>query len=515
MKIKPRRDALLVAVFFLLFSNLAVFIVTKLSADNLFHEYSHKITLAAKIASSFTNPDLHQSITEPSHKDGEAYLRILSVYKRILKTEPNIAYIHSTILRDGKVYFIVDSGQPNTSDPSEEYGGVRDDTAAVMEEYDDATPAMIKSLAEGLVTSDDQVYQDKWGSFISGYAPIYDKNGHQIGSVGVDFMAEDYIRAVEHQVRAFAIGSFILLILSAAVYFFIYDFRKAQLARKEIRDDFNHEIVEHTSVTSEASEKMFSETAVISEIIQETSAFASNALNSVYGTGSRIQSVALATGEMIRSQNDLKATIEKNYLELNEADQIISNSKNVADRMSEANDKVYQLMQEIPKITGKINLLALNATIEAARAGEAGKGFSVVASEVKSLAKQTYNITKDISNQLKEGKEATDQATFLITELSSLFVKSKSALSSASSHIDSNGDLLGGINEDVNEISSQVKLMEISLNELNKKSEVNERELKWLEFSTKQLSDMNAELNIKVAALLDGFLEKLDDDDQQ
>lgn len=67
--------------------------------------------------------------------------------------------------------------------------------------------------------------------------------------------------------------------------------------------------------------------------------------------------------------------------------------------MSDLGETV-SLIGRIQKITKQTRLLALNATIEAARAGVAGRSFSVVANEVKEVAKEIATLSADMQSKI-------------------------------------------------------------------------------------------------------------------
>lgn len=121
-----------------------------------------------------------------------------------------------------------------------------------------------------------------------------------------------------------------------------------------------------------------------------------------------IQSTALKTQEGSKKIENLTEEI-----------QILANIITmIVTSMNELNlqsENIGDIVTAISDISSQTNLLALNAAIEAARAGEHGRGFAVVSSEVRKLAKNSQNSTKQIVDILSEIKKKTQTITNQVT----------------------------------------------------------------------------------------------------
>ena len=97
------------------------------------------------------------------------------------------------------------------------------------------------------------------------------------------------------------------------------------------------------------------------------------------------------------STQDGKTMLENAVSQMLQVELSAKNVQQAANELNLSSDKIKDIVAMISGIAGQTNLLALNAAIEAARAGEQGRGFSVVAEEVRRLAEQSGQATRQIS----------------------------------------------------------------------------------------------------------------------
>ncbi len=136
-----------------------------------------------------------------------------------------------------------------------------------------------------------------------------------------------------------------------------------------------------------------------------------------------INLVAAAAEEMTASVSQIAGSSEnaRTITEL-AVSKAASASKRV-NHLGNAATAISKVTEVITEISAQTNLLALNATIEAARAGEAGKGFAVVANEIKALASQTTQATRDIKIKITDIQDSTEHTIKEISEITDVIAK--------------------------------------------------------------------------------------------
>ncbi len=180
---------------------------------------------------------------------------------------------------------------------------------------------------------------------------------------------------------------------------FVREINEAALRLSSSANEVLAASTQHESSSTEQAAAIHETTATMEELKHASAQIAENA-----------GSVARVAEETLGSARSGRGAIAE-FIQAMQ--QIRADSAAVADsiaKLSKRVERIGTVVEVIDEIADRSDLLALNAALEGSRAGEAGKGFSIVAAEMRRLAENVMDSTKEIKNLITEIREATAAA---------------------------------------------------------------------------------------------------------
>ena len=180
----------------------------------------------------------------------------------------------------------------------------------------------------------------------------------------------------------------------------------------------------------EASEAVGSGTSSLKSSLLEQSSASQEQATAIAEISSTLSELRQTASQTMQQAEAVCETAQQSVRTVDEGRQTLSQSvegmKTIRNRVEVIQDKILALSdhtQQIGDIITTVNeiaeqskLLAFNASIEATRAGEFGKSFAVVANEMRDLAEQSKQATREVRKLLSDIREATNAAVLATEE---------------------------------------------------------------------------------------------------
>jgi two-component system sensor histidine kinase/response regulator len=152
--------------------------------------------------------DISSEIEDVNDKNSEPYNKIKKILQKIRDNSTDIIYIYTFRENEKKeIYFVVDAEEDLVN--MSQLGDVYNDASIFLKKN---FSTIDKPIVEPSFTT------DKWGTWLSGYAPFYDSLGRKEGVLGVDIGASNILKKEKDilmvYLLTFIISAFFAIILS-------------------------------------------------------------------------------------------------------------------------------------------------------------------------------------------------------------------------------------------------------------------------------------------------------------
>lgn len=244
------------------------------------------------------------------------------------------------------------------------------------------------------------------------------------------------------------------------------------LIRKSAKVAFR--VTDSANAVSIASEEFVDSAKSITQAIEHIEAGiteqahdAESCLKKMGGLSEKIDYVNTSTTHIAQFAENTKQTVSTGVdtiKELNvKAEATTKITKKVIDNiedLQQASRSIESITSTINEIASQTNLLSLNASIEAARAGAAGRGFAVVAAEIRKLAEESMEASKQIDSIIGGIQKRTKETVRNAKEAEDIVASQAEALTATINVFQMIGTQVEGLTNDIEEISEGVDSIE-------------------------------------------------------
>jgi signal transduction histidine kinase/ActR/RegA family two-component response regulator len=155
----------------------------------------------ARAAAPLIDGDLHRSITSQSQAGSPEHLALLAPLVKFHKATSDIIYVYTAILERGHIYYVLGTDYlyrvPGDNEPPE----------LIMAPHETFDPTLRRALERQEIAVNDQPVKEAVRSYMSAYAPFFDRSGRFVGVVGVDMWVRDFDARVG-SIRRAGLGAF-------------------------------------------------------------------------------------------------------------------------------------------------------------------------------------------------------------------------------------------------------------------------------------------------------------------
>jgi methyl-accepting chemotaxis protein len=227
----------------------------------------------------------------------------------------------------------------------------------------------------------------------------------------------------------------------------------------------------------------------------ETSQSAAAATLASKEVSANIEGIAAGSAQMRASMMEIAKRANNAASDIHSAVDTASATRSAIAKLAASSKDIGAMVKIIESIAKQTRLLALNASIEAARAGAAGLGFTVVANEVKELAKGTSKATDQIGDKIAAIQADTSNAVQSITDIGNVFEKVSQTSSKIAETVEEQSSTTHEIGENVTQAAAGSSSISDKISAVAAIAQQAQQQASQTQSAAKELASMALELH--------------------